>query len=198
MNVYYTAASNNYKYKRSDIKCFNDCGIFTNEVMEAKRYKVLGHLFYPDHDILVWSDANISLNISIDDAIKKYLGDNDLMVFPHPKRNCLYKEIEVIRKTQRLQNPYLQQQINRQEKQYRKQGHPSNFGLWECNFIIRRNTKYVNAIFDAWWAEICRWQWRDQVSFPIAVNKFRGKIKFTSPNCGDIRLNKDFTYLNHY
>lgn len=196
--VMYTAASADYKFKRSDIKQFTGDNIFTNGIMEAKRYKVLGHQFYPTNDTIIWIDSNITLLSNIEQAIEQYLGNYDLVVFKHPHRNCIYKEFEVLKNDKRFQIPYLQNQIVEQEKHYRKIGHPENYGLWECNFIIRRNTTAVNNLFNDWWAEICRWQWRDQVSFPVVLRRHLGKIKFNSFDGWDIRKRSDFLYKWHY
>ena len=193
--VNYTAYSSDYKYPRKDIPSFTDEGIFQRGVMEAKRYKVLGHLFFSD-DILIWSDANITLTNPLDYYVKNMLKDADVMIFKHPRRRCIYQEFEVLRNTERLKDPWLQKQLVLQEQEYRKT-HPKHFGLWECNFIIRRNKPEVNDLFNDWWAEICRWQWRDQVSFPYVLNK-HPKVRMSDYQGSDIRKRDDFIYLNHY
>jgi hypothetical protein len=164
--------------------------------MEAKRYKILGHHFL-DEDILIWTDANITMKISNQEAIKKFLGDSDLMIFKHPKRNCIYKEFAELRKCERLNDEWLQKNLKEQELYYRKKGMPTEFGLWECNFIIRRNTPIINNLFNDWWAEICRWQWRDQVSLPYILWKNK-HIKFKSFDGNDIRNRNEFEYKWHY
>ena len=195
-SINYTAASKSYRFPRTDIKCFHDDGIFQREVMEAKRYKILGHHFL-DEDILIWTDANITMKISNQEAIKKFLGDSDLMIFKHPKRNCIYKEFAELRKCKRLNDEWLQKNLKEQELYYRKKGMPTEFGLWECNFIIRRNTPIINNLFNDWWAEICRWQWRDQVSLPYLLWKNK-HIKFKSFDGNDIRNRNEFEYKWHY
>lgn len=177
---------------------FTGENIFQNPIMEAKRYKVLGHQFFPDHDILIWVDANISINIPVSELIEKYLGHSDLALFKHPYRESIYEEFNTLRTDARFENVWLQQKLNEQEEHYRNiEGFFSNRGLWECNFIIRRNRKAINAVFENWWAEICTWQWRDQVSFPIAWEKSQLYLKLNSIP-GNIRENPDFTYTNHY
>jgi hypothetical protein len=44
-------------------------------------------------------------------------------------------------------------------------------------FIIKRNNEKVNRLMEAWWAEICRWSYRDQVSFPVVSLTNEIKIK---------------------
>jgi hypothetical protein len=192
--------SNLQKVNRTNIPItvFTGENIFQNPIMEAKRYKVLGHQFFPDNDILIWIDANISINIPVAELIEKYLGNNDLAIFKHPYRESVYDEFATLKTDPRFANAWLQKNLHEQEAYYRSiEGMFTNRGLWECNFIIRRNKHNVNILFEQWWAEICRWQWRDQVSFPIAWEKWQLLVKLNSIP-GNIRENPDFTYTNHY
>lgn len=197
MNIQiYTACSQDYRYKREDIHQFiTDC-TFKNPVMEAKQYKVLGHKYFPNYDYLIWIDSNIWYKFDKDKAVNDYLQDNDLVVFKHPHRNCIYQEFLTLRTDPRFRNSYLQKQLKEQEKYYRKSGHPENYGLWECNFIIRKVNAKTNNLFNDWWSEICRWQWRDQVSFPFVLRQH--KLKFRSFEGYDIRRRPEFIYKNHY
>jgi hypothetical protein len=193
----YTATCN-YKFIRNDILCFNGENIFQNPILEAKRYKILSHLFI-DSDISIYVDGNIILNIPLESAVEKYLGNNDIAIFKHPHRDCIYNEFDVLYNDGRFKfNNYLQQKLRNQDQFYKLQGYPKHIGLWECNFIIRRNNEKVIKLMNAWWAEICKWQWRDQVSFPYVLWKYGKGIKMNTINEVDIRRNSNFTYYNHY
>jgi len=48
MTTAYTAVTGDYPIKRTDLKCFTGDAIFQRPVMEAKRYKIMPHLFLPD------------------------------------------------------------------------------------------------------------------------------------------------------
>jgi hypothetical protein len=85
-----------------------------------------------------------------------------------------------------------------QEKYYRDIGHPEHYGLWECCFIIRRVKSTVNAMFEDWFCEVCRWQQRDQISFPVVYNRHKDKVKLKTIDFSDIRQHPDFRYTNHY
>jgi hypothetical protein len=186
--------------KRKDIFCFEGNGIFKDPVMEAKRYKILGHQFFPEYDVLVWIDANITLLKPLDEIIKKYLpSDCDIAINRHPYRDCMYKEFDVLLKTPRfVNNPWLVEMLEQQRDHYEYCGFPKKYGFWENNFIIRRNEPHVNSMFNDWWAEICRWQWRDQVSFPVVYDAHKNKVRLNTIDDGNIRQHKDFEYKWHY
>lgn len=206
MNInVYTASCGQYgqKFPRNDIQCFYGEHLFRNPIMEAKRYKVLGHKFFPysskEENILIWIDANIKMKISPEEAVAKFLSWNDVAVFAHPHRRCAYEEFDVLASDPRFNNVWLQAVLANQRKHYEEVvGLERSYGLWECNFIIRRVTRKVNMMFDHWWAEICRWQWRDQVSFPVALMRYGGQVSMKTIMDGDIRNHPDFEYRNHY
>lgn len=188
----YTATCG-YRIKRNDIKCFNGEGIFNKPVMEAKRYKVLPHLFF-DNEITIWIDGNIYSKLENKYLINRFLGDADIAIFKHPFRNTVWEEFGVLKEHKRFKIDWLQKKLKEQEAHYKKQGLPANTPLYECNFLIRRNNEKVNNLMNAWWAEITRWQWRDQVSFPYVLWKYGKDIKIKVEE-GNIRKNKFFKHI---
>ena len=176
----YTAVVGDYA-KRTDIECFTGDGIFTRPVMEAKRYKILPHLFFHD-DITIWVDCNIWLTQSPTLVADALLGTADMAVFSHPYRKTVWEEFLTLRDDPRFAIPYLQQQLKRQAQDY---GWLSDdTPLYECSILIRRNSPKVRRAMEAWWAQICRYQWRDQVSLPyvlathdIKVNAIQGNAR---------------------
>lgn len=177
--------------------CFGDAEIFRRPEMEAKRYKILPHLFFPDADISIWHDGNIWPLVSAERLMEQFLGDADLAVFCHPYRQTVWEEFTTLRKNEgRFRIPFLQQQLQAQEDAYRSEGLPVDAPLYECNFLIRRHTDAVNRLMEAWWAQICRWQWRDQVSFPYVLWKHPVDVS-AIPNV-NIRTHPDFRYVKRY
>lgn len=187
----YTATCG-YPIKRNDIKCFTGDGIFNNPVMEAKRYKILPHLFF-DKEITIWIDGNIYPKME-KTLVERFLGNADIALLKHPFRETVWEEFEVLKEHKRFHIKWLQKQLKEQEAYYRKQGLPEEAPLYECNFIIRRNNEKVNNLMNAWWAEICRWQWRDQVSFPYVLWKYGKDIKIKTEK-SNIRRNKFFKHI---
>jgi hypothetical protein len=61
----------------------------------AKLYKVLSPILFPDYKYIVWHDANHQLIKDPIDIIEEY-GDQDLYLLKHPIRNCAYDEMDVV------------------------------------------------------------------------------------------------------
>lgn len=180
--------------RRSDIPCLDGERIFERPVMDAKRYKILPHLYLPDAEITIWVDGNITALMDARELVERYLVDADLALFLHPRRATVWEEFSTLRTDPRFAIPYLQKHLTEQEAAYRTEGLPENAPLYECNFMIRRNIESVNRLMDAWWAQICRWQWRDQVSLPYVLWRYGDGVKLRALLEPDIRKNRYFRY----
>jgi|GEM_PF-3513506 len=201
----YTVNIGNYDQPRTDATPVIDERTperFTLQQFESRFPKICFQHFIPEKtEIVIYTDSNIYLKKTPEQIAEIYLGNSDLAIFKHPYRNCLYKEIECVIQTERLQNPYLQRKIRIQKENYKKLGMPENFGLWENNFIIRRNTSKVIDFMNMWFIELLKFQWRDQVSFPFVLWNFlkqNPNFKFKTIIDDNIRNNQNFSYINHY
>lgn len=194
--IAYTAIVGDYS-ARSDVACFGDEGVFKRHVMEAKRYKVLPHLFFQREDVTVWVDGNIRLKVDVGVVVDELLGEADVAVCAHPYRDTVWQEFAALEKDRRFAIPYLQSQLRQQRQAYRDDGLPADAPLYECNILVRRNNERVARLMDAWWAQICRWQWRDQVSFPYVLWKHGGyvDVRAVTPNA---REHPFFDYVSRY
>lgn len=191
----YTAITNNKDKERRDIQCFNENSKFISPVLGAKIYKILPHKFL-DCDISIWMDGNIYLNITKEQAVNEWLGDNDIAVFRHYKSKDLDWELKWI-KYKFGRHSEVSKEAETQVKHYSE---------WDIRkedmamggFIIRRHTPLVDRFNEAWWAEICRWGQRDQLSLPIILESFSelkvNRIDKDIKNCSEL-IYKDH---NHY
>ena len=187
----YTAITNGYEADRDDIQVYKGENQFTSPVMEAKIYKVLSHL-YTSADISIWVDGNIFPKLTPEEMVEKYLKDADMCVLEHPYRKYLSEELQALRYVQRLRTSYkFMANIGLQDTHYKRTGNPFA-RLYECGVIIRRNTEAVRRFNEQWWAEICRWTERDQLSFAYLMDKNTDIILNTIP--GNVRNHQDFTY----
>lgn len=189
----YTAICGGYEKIRNDIKVFTDNASdkFKDPVMNAKVYKILSHKFFKTK-YSVWLDGNISLKVNPEKLIE-LLGDNDIALFKHPYRNCIYQEHPHAKN--RLA-PQYQCLIDQQVEDYRKEGFPPEFGLAECGMIIRKNNGMVEEFNERWWAEVTKYSSRDQMSFPYVWWKMKDVIKIGFIE-GNVRSHKYFKYVNH-
>jgi glycogen(starch) synthase len=132
-------------------------------VRSAKRCKVLPHHFFADTAYSLWIDASVSIvfPFPLERLIETYLGEADLCVFRHSQRNCIYEEAEACLSRSLDSRSVIEAQMLR----YRKDGYPRDLGLVEATILLRRHTPAIRAFGEAWWQEICRGSWRDQLSF---------------------------------
>jgi hypothetical protein len=191
----YTATAGEYA-RRADVQCFQGEGIFRRPIMEAKGPKILAHLFQPAADVTVWHDANVWLNVE-PEAVATLLGDADIALMTHPYRETVWQEFAALREQKRFQIPWLQLQLKAQEAFYRGEGLPDDAPLYECTVIVRRNTEAVARLMDAWWSQICRWQWRDQVSLPYVLWKYGAGVKVAT-HAIDVRDHAMFRHVSQY
>ncbi len=182
----YTALSGNIDKPREDIKCFTT-DVFFDERMNAKLFKVLSHKFTSGTSI--WVDANIELLIPEDRLINEWLDGYDMAVFKHTFRKDVYEEGELCSRLY----PEYSDKIDEQMVRYKEEGFEGGI-MAECGVLVRRNNPTVNQFNEAWWAEICRWSPRDQISFPYVASKFPIKINYIN---GNVRQHNYFKYTKH-
>jgi hypothetical protein len=137
----------------------------------AKIYKIIPHLYFPNYKFLIWVDSTHDVIKDPEMICEKYLKDNDIAVFKHTERTCCYEEANEIKEL----NFDNINDIDRQIKFYKEEKMPENFGLFELPVNIRKNTKSIECLNLKWWEQICRFSSRDQVSFPYCLWKLNIK-----------------------
>lgn len=133
----------------------------------AKIYKIIPHLFFPQHEIHIWHDVSHELIKDPFEVIETYLKNKDIALFKHTQRNCIYEESKILNE---LGYDH-KENIDRQVQYYKECGMPENFGLFELPVSIRKNTSKIQAMNLAWFEQICRFSSRDQVSLPFCMWK---------------------------
>ena len=156
----------------------------------AKIFKVLPELFLPQYDVYIWIDSEIKLKKDPNIICQNYLKNNDIAVFNHSQRNCIYDECEVIKKLGWENKETLENQF----KFYDSNNFPKNFGLYEMTCYIKRNNEVTKSMSTMWWELICKFSSRDQLSFPYVVWKLKNELK-VSILPGRVREFNDFFYL---
>lgn len=155
----YTAITNNYDEPREDIKVYPGIDKFISPNLNAKIYKVLPHLFMK-YDYSIWVDGNVFLKQE-EQWYYELLGDYDIAVLQHPLRQNVREEASICLKLNIGKADNIKDQI-------RAYGNDVLVPrLAQCSMIIRRNTPEVRQLCEQWWAHICRYSYRDQLSFPI-------------------------------
>lgn len=194
MNIQvYTAITNGKDAPRDDIKVFSDFNKFHSPVMNAKIYKILPHKFI-DCDISIWLDGNIFLQAPKEKLVADWLGEADIALFNHNHSRRLSYEVKWIKYAlrNRANKKELLKEVYDQLAYYQNQGIPDRMNMVVGSMIVRRHTPLITRFNEAWWAEICRWSQRDQLSFPVILSQFP-----------DLKINyiqgyiKDHPYLRH-
>lgn len=136
--------------------------VFDDPQRDARRVKLLPHLFVGGYRVSVWVDANCQLLDLTADAILEMLADADIAVLPHQHRSCVYEESEAVLALQ-LDSP---DRVNSQMAACREAGFPARQGLHATMFLVRRhNTPACRQFDDDWWQQVQRFSKRDQLSF---------------------------------
>jgi hypothetical protein len=139
---------------------------FRSPRRNSRAPKILPHLFV-DAECSLWIDANVQLLAPPQSLVAMHLQRHDIALFRHPLRDCIYAEAEECIRLG-LDDPDL---IRAQMREYAAAGYPAKRGLCENNFILRRHTKKVRRLNEAWWAEYCGGAVRDQLSFMVAADR---------------------------
>jgi hypothetical protein len=154
--------------------------IFKDPQLEARRLKLLPHLFLPEYDFSVWIDGNVELQHLTASDVKQYL-QNAIIALPyHPDRTCIYEEAKEI-----LALKYdSASRVNRQTEYYQQQGFPQFFGLHTTMVLLRRHNSLICRTFDdAWWSMVYSYSKRDQMSFDFLRWKFNPPIVTLQLDC---------------
>lgn len=157
--VVYTAQVGGLDKPREDILCFNENLGFKESRRAARMYKVLAHRFI-EADYSIWCDNIVHLKKKPEDYL--YLLDGkDIAVMSHPKNNSIFEEAEDVIKGKHDNKFIVDSQISYYKNKKYKPG--NDFAM--TGLIIRKHTKKLEDLNNAWWAEISTGSLRDQLSF---------------------------------
>lgn len=136
MNIkVYTVNVGDVDVKRKDNAIvFAEPGIFTEPKRQANMYVALAHRFVKA-DVSVYLAGNIILKSSPEEIVNDLLGENDIAVYKHYRRDCIYAEAGVVINSDKGSPGIIYTQMER----YRKDGYPEHNGLAETGMIIRRH-----------------------------------------------------------
>lgn len=158
----------------------------------SRFHKVNSHKLDLNADCTIWVDGSQRLKpVSlVTQLVNPLISRYSLASFKHPERTCVYQEMQACRKY-RKDNPILMRdQINA----YKLEGYPPYNGLVETACVLRKQTTQIEEFNRLWWDQICKYSYRDQLSFNYVAWKLGlayGKI----PGC---RLSsKFFEFVRH-
>ena len=155
--------------------------------------KILAHKYLPFYDISIYIDSSFEIKVAdVRKMVSDCLGDKNIALYNHYARDCVYEEIEHVRKSKdrSVEEHYCDSAISL----YKSINYPIKNGLFENGIIIRRNTKENKILNNMWWNKYSEGCVRDQ--FYLMYCLYTLKIKVSSIENGfQIRKND---YVNHY
>jgi len=158
----------------------------------ARHFKACPHR-YVDADVYVWVDGNVRLLAPPEVIVEQYLDGEELAIFKHPDRKCLYDEAHFCAQHGKDTVKTLQRQMTH----YEHEGMPHDWGLPETRCVIRRNTPAMRDLGEAWWAEMERHSVRDQVSLPYVCWKAGVRWRVIPGRCWVRNGHEHFYYIKH-
>ena len=165
----------------------------SHQVKTARRHKTQPHRIL-ETDIAIWIDGNIAITDDITPWVVKVINEGaSFGVIPHPYRNSVRSEVDVLTRLN-VDNPDL---MRAQIEKYETEGF-SDIDLTETNFIIMdlRRQETRDAL-DYWWNEIQHNSRRDQISFDYACWKAGARKIPLITNGLSVRADRHFAYFDH-
>lgn len=183
-----TAVAGDYDHPRADVLAADvDYLFFHDEVTEpapgwkplllpahdggarrrTKLPKLNPHALYElrAYRYVIWVDGGISITSpTFAPEILDHL-ESGMAVSPHfDGRDCAYGEAAI------RPPKYASEPLDEQVAYYRKRGFPEHHGLYECGVMARDMTHPIVPELGALWAaQVERWSYQDQVSFPYCL-----------------------------
>ena len=147
------------------------------EKLDAKRnsgwHKTHPHVLFPEYEKSVWIDSNIDV---LTDFLEKTLANTTKKLFVpiHYERNCIYDEIDEVKKT----GHDTPEKCDATYSFLRAEKMPEKYGLNETNIMLREhNDDLLKSIDEMWWDCIKNYSKRDQLSFSYCLFKHDIKVK---------------------
>lgn len=161
---------------------------------EKNRYiKMHPDKLFDDYKYSIYIDGNVQVISDLTEYVH-LIGATGIGIHQHDARNCVYQELEVIKQTGR-ETP---ENIERHKKYLQSTGMPENYGLLQCNVIVREHHNPVCiSIMKDWWKEFCEYTKRDQISLPHVLYMHHILIDEIGVLGTNVYKNPSFRILNH-
>jgi hypothetical protein len=151
-------------------------------------HKVLG-----EYDVSLYIDGSIRVVGDVHELILNSFGSlASVYMYEHPARRCVYREAEIVSS---ISHDWIWN-IAKQMRRYRREGFPTDYGLFEANVIIRRHDDAMERLMTKWWDEYLRGVRRDQLSLTYCA--WKESVEIRSLGLSDARFtNRYFSFREH-
>jgi hypothetical protein len=158
----------------------------------SRKVKIQFYKYVSNYDISIYMDGAVKILKPITEFLSKEcdLDNNEMICFKHQQRDCIYDElnanIDLRRET--VEN------VKKVEEFLIKEKYPKHNGLIEATVLVRKNTKDVRNLMDAWFGMLNNYSKRDQLSFNYCVWKHPVKLQLIDMW---VMNNKYFKHMGH-
>ena len=153
-------------WKKIDLRYFDDYNILSSTQLNRK-IKIIQTNELLKYDFTIYVDGNIEIVSGVSPIIAN-MGQKGLGVHYHRRRDCIYDEVIAVKHLKGIPGKDMDEQI----KDYRNNGFPAHFGMYENSILIRDNRdKSTIGLMEAWWKEYLNYPTRDQLSLPYVIWK---------------------------
>lgn len=156
-----------------EIRSLHGSMVWSDSRLQARFVKILAPLHFPCQDIL-WVDGTMQLRKKPEDFLER-LWDHNVLAMPHPHRDSIDEEAEVLHGRYKWPEKFFKEQI----ASYRRQGfHPEKRGwLTTTGLMAFRKGSTSQILAKTWWDQIKEWGHpRDQMSFDYSAWRSAAKV----------------------
>ena len=137
---------------------------------ERNRYfKMVGYKKFSDYEYSIYIDTNLEVYGDLSKLSVYAKNPSGIAMYNHPARGCVYNEAKACVILGKAKKKPVEDQV----KVLKQAGMPANYGMCECNVIVRENAnKKCEKLMNEWWEEFRKsTAKRDQLLFPYVLWK---------------------------
>jgi hypothetical protein len=158
----------------------------TQPTRASRALKLLSHLLFPDHDMVLWVDAALVLKVNPYSLVEQ--ATQDIVTLKHPWRKRITDEADEIIRLQKANAESIRLQL--QDYHHKGFDTPDNpqQSLGAHGIVFRRHTDAVKALNEFWFGEVSRHTLRDQMSLDysawslnVPIGRFNGSCLSCDP-----------------
>lgn len=147
---------------------------YVNTPFLKNRYvKMLPHIVLKEYDVSFYIDGNLQLVTTPSLYMKNFDSKIGIGMHKHPSNVNLFEEVKYNVKLNKITN----EEAKTIRKLYKLNNMPKNYGMFECNAILRDSQNDICIkIMEQWWKAVFNGIKRDQLYFTFVL--FKNNYKF--------------------
>lgn len=157
-------------WKKVDLSYEQNKYIEKLSAIEKNRFfKMLGYQYFSDYKFSIYIDANMEIYGELSRFDVYANTRSGIAMYNHPARKCIYDEAQACI----IMGKVRKKDAKIQMRKYFDQGMPKNYGMCECNVIVRQTSNMIcKKLMKEWWIEFNKSiVKRDQIVFPYILWK---------------------------